>query len=109
VNIHDSDNGQIEIRTAEPLLPGPNHPEVETATAKLKEYKLPSSGQILAKLIQTGDITSLSVIHKLFNSMWNKDELPNQWRDSIILPIHKNGDKAVCKNDHGIITAINFI
>jgi hypothetical protein len=34
-----------------------------------------------------------SVIHKLINSVWNKDELPNQWKESIIVPLHRKGDK----------------
>jgi hypothetical protein len=39
--LHDrvSDVGQIEIHTAEPIVPDPSSFEVETATAKLKMYK----------------------------------------------------------------------
>jgi hypothetical protein len=48
-----SDVKQIEIRTAEPLVPGPGHPEVEVAIAELKHYKSPSSDHIQAELIQT--------------------------------------------------------
>jgi hypothetical protein len=41
LNVHDvSDDRQIEVHTAEPLLPGPSHLEVEIASAKLKKYKL---------------------------------------------------------------------
>jgi hypothetical protein len=34
-------------------------------------------------------------IHKIINSTWNKGELPDRLRESIILPIHKKGDKTV--------------
>jgi hypothetical protein len=34
----------------------------------------------------------LSAIHKLVNSMWNKGQL-HEWKESIIVPIHKKGDK----------------
>jgi hypothetical protein len=44
----------------------------------------------------------VSVIHKLITSVWNKEELPDQWKDSIIVPIHKTGDKTVCNNYCGI-------
>jgi hypothetical protein len=30
----------------------------------------------------------LSVIHKLSNSVWNKKELLDEWKESIIVPIH---------------------
>jgi hypothetical protein len=40
----------------------------------------------------------VSVIHKLITSIWNKEELPEQWKESIIVPIHKTGDKTDCNN-----------
>jgi hypothetical protein len=72
-----SDVRQIEVRTAEPLVPGPSRLEVEIAVAKLKMYKSPGSDQILAELIQAGGELLLSAIHKLINSVWNKEELPD--------------------------------
>jgi hypothetical protein len=42
------------------------------------------------------------VIHKLINSVWNKEKLPDQWKESIIVPFHKKGDKTDCNNYHGI-------
>jgi hypothetical protein len=44
----------------------------------------------------------LSAIHKLINSIWNMEELPDQWKESIIVPIHKKGDKTDCNNFRGI-------
>jgi hypothetical protein len=73
-----NDVRQIEVHTAEPLALGPSHPEAEIAIAKLKKYKSPSGDQILAELIQAGGEILLSVIHKLFTSVWNKEELPDQ-------------------------------
>jgi hypothetical protein len=48
-----------------------------------------------AELIQAGGEILLSAIHKLINSVWDKEELPDQWKESIIVPIHKKGDKTV--------------
>jgi hypothetical protein len=75
---------------------------VEIAIAKLKKYKLPRSGQIPAELIQAGGQILLPAIHKLINSVWNKEGLPDKWKESIIVPIHKKGDKADCSNYRGI-------
>jgi hypothetical protein len=44
----------------------------------------------------------LSAIHKLINSVWNKEELPNQSKESIIVPIHKKSYKSDCNNYRGI-------
>jgi hypothetical protein len=44
LNVHNiSDVRQIETHTAEPLVPGPSHLEVQTSIAKLKKYKSPGS------------------------------------------------------------------
>jgi hypothetical protein len=44
----------------------------------LKKYKLPNGDEIPAELVQAGGEKLLSVIHKLINSVWNKEELPDQ-------------------------------
>jgi hypothetical protein len=53
-------------------------------------------------MIQAGGETLLSAIHKLIKSIWNKEELPDLWKESIIAPIHKKGDRTDCNNYHGI-------
>jgi hypothetical protein len=88
LNVHNvSDVTLIEIHTAEPLVPGLSLLEAETAIAKLQKYKCLGSDQILAELIQAGCKTLVSVIHKLINSIWNKEKLPDQWKESIIVII----------------------
>jgi hypothetical protein len=42
------------------------------------------------------------VIHKLIISIWSKEEMPNQWKESIIVPIHKTGDKTDGNNYRGL-------
>jgi hypothetical protein len=56
--------------------------EVEIAIAKLKRFKSPGSGQIPAELIQAGGEILRSKIYKLIKSIWNKEELPDQWKES---------------------------
>jgi hypothetical protein len=103
LNVHNvSEVRQIEIHTAEPLVHGPSHQEVEISIAKLKEYKFPGSDQIPAELYQAGCEILASVIQKLITSIWNKEEMPAQWKESIIVAIHKTGDKTDCNNYHGI-------
>jgi hypothetical protein len=88
-----SDVREIDVLTAEPLVPGLSRLEVEIAIAKLKKCKSPGSDEIPAELIQAGDEILLSAIHKQINSVWNKEELPDQWKESVIVPVHKKGHK----------------
>jgi hypothetical protein len=65
LNVHRvSDVKQIEIHTAEPLVPDPCPFDVEIDIAKLKRYKSPGSDQVPAELIQAGGEILCSKIHK---------------------------------------------
>jgi hypothetical protein len=90
LNVHGvHDVRQIDIHTAEPLVPELSLVEVEIAIGKLKSYKSPGTDQIPAELIKAGGETLNSEIHRLICSIWNKEELPQQWKESIIVPIYK--------------------
>jgi hypothetical protein len=84
----DNDGRQMEIHTAEPLMPESSAFEVEMVTEKLKRHKSPGSDQTSAKLIKSRGRKILCEIHKLINSVWNKEELPKQWKELIIVPIY---------------------
>jgi hypothetical protein len=94
--------GQIEMHTAEALVPDPSPFEVEIAIEKLKRYKSPGSDQIPAELLQAGGEMLHSKIHELINSIWSTEKLPEQWKESITIPVHKKGDKTDCSNYRGI-------
>jgi hypothetical protein len=88
--VHNAnDVRQTAIHTAEPLVPGPSHLEVEIAIAELKKYKLSGTDQILVDLIQAGGETLLFAIHKPLCCICSKEELPDQWKESIIVQFTK--------------------
>jgi len=63
---------------------------------------LSRSDRIPAELTQAGGNILHYESHKLINSFWNKEELPQQWKGSIIVPIYKNGEKPDYSNYRGI-------
>jgi hypothetical protein len=81
------------MHTAEPFVSEPSTSEGEVAIGKLKKYKSPGVDQTAAELIEAGSETLHSEIHKVIKLIWNKEELPHQWKESIVIPIHKKGDK----------------
>jgi sorting nexin-29 len=72
------------------------------AVEKLKSHKSPGIDQILAELIKARGRTFRCAIHKLIIAIWNKEELPEEWKESVIVPIHKMGDKREYNNYRGI-------
>jgi hypothetical protein len=102
LNVHKfNEIRQIEINRVEPLVRGPSPFENKIIISMLK-YKSPVSDQIPAELIQAEGEALECEIHKLINSIWNKEELPDQWNESIIVPVHKKCDKTDCNNYQGM-------
>jgi len=63
---------------------------------------LAGTDQIPTEMIHEGSNTLCSEIHKHINSLWRKEELPQQWKESIIVPIYKTGNNTDCCNYRGI-------
>jgi hypothetical protein len=102
-NIHGVNDGrQSEVCTAEPLVPEPSAFEVEMAIEKLKRHKSSGTDQIPAELIKAGGRIIQSDIYKFIISIWNKEELPEEWKESVIVPVYEKGDKTDCSNYRGI-------
>jgi hypothetical protein len=79
LNVHGlHDVSQLDLHTAEPLVPEPSLVEVEVAVRKLKSYKSLGTDQILAGLFKAGGETLHSEIQKFICSIWNKEGLPQQ-------------------------------
>jgi hypothetical protein len=76
--------------------------EVELAIEKLKSHKSQGIDQIPAEIIKAGSRTICCAIHKLIIAISNKEELPEEWKESIIVPTHKKGEKTDCNNYRGI-------
>jgi len=56
-------------------------------------HKLRGTDQIPAELIKASGKKICSETYKLTNAIWNEDGLPEQWKESIIVPVYKKGNK----------------
>ena len=52
--------------------------------------------------MKAGSWTIRYEIQKLIICLWNKEELHEEWKESIIVPIYKKGHKTDCSNYTGI-------
>jgi hypothetical protein len=71
---------------------------MEIVIGKLKSYKSPGTDQIPAELNKAGGEILHFDTHKLICSIRNKEELPQQWKESITVSIHEKGDNTDCNN-----------
>ena len=91
----------LDTHSTEPLVPELSASEVEMAVEKQKRHTSPGIDQMLAELIKAEDRTIHSEICKLINSVWNKEELPEEL-ELIVVPIYNKGNKTDCSNCRGI-------
>ena len=71
------------------------------AIEKLKSHKSLGIDQIPAELIKAGGGKICCAIHKIIISIWNKEEFPEELKESIIVPVYKKGDKTDCTKYRG--------
>ena len=92
LNVHGvSEVRRAEIHSAEPLVPVPSALEVEFAIENKKSHKSPGIDQIPAELIIAECRTIRGAIHKLIIAIWNKEELHEDWKESVIVPSIRRG------------------
>jgi hypothetical protein len=76
--------------SAQPLITIFSLSEILNAIAKLNMYNSPGIGQFPGELLQAVNKVLVYIFHKVINSIWNKEELSDQWR-SVTLTIQNKG------------------
>jgi hypothetical protein len=64
----------------------------------MKDNRAPGEDAITAELIREGGRSLWKNIRQLIISIWEKEEMPEEWQAAIICPIYKKGNKLECKN-----------
>jgi hypothetical protein len=91
-----NDIRQTEMHTSVPLFPGHSFSRFKLLMKIWKCINHQVLIKFRAELIQAGGNTLSFKIQKLINSTWNEEELSQQWKESITVPIYKKGDKTDC-------------
>ncbi|XP_063915634.1 caldesmon-like [Zophobas morio] len=80
----------------------PSLREVKEIMKKLKNNKSPGEDQITAELLKYGGEKLEEKIQKLLEQIWLQEQMPQDWNEAILIPVHKKGDKMKCSNYRGI-------
>ena len=96
-----------DILPAETELPiscdKPSKTEIKKAIMTLRSGKAAGPGEIPAEAIKADIETAVQMLYSLFSKIWQKEEVPAQWREGIIMKLPKKGDLRDCSNYRGIM------
>jgi hypothetical protein len=76
--------------------------EVQKMLHKMKNNKSPGVDTIPSELIKFGGESLIKQIYELIRKVWAQEQIPDEWKRSIICPIYKKGDLLECTNYRGI-------
>lgn len=80
----------------------PTRAEVREAIKNLKSSKASGNDGICAEEIKWGGPEIERSMYNVIMDIWKNKKIPVDWREAIIIPLHKKGDKKVLDNYRGI-------
>ena len=97
---------QPDIQPAETDLPidcnKPTRGEIKKAIAHMKNGKVAGPDGIPAETLKVDVNTSVEMLYSLFEEIWEKEEIPAEWKEGYLIKIPKKGDLSRCDNYSGI-------
>ena len=96
-----------EIPPTDTILPinceKPSKAEIRRAINKLKSGKAAGPDNIPAEAIKIDAATSVEILNHLFEKIWEEDQIPEDWKEGLMIKLPKKGDLHDCKNYRGIM------
>ena len=96
-----------DIPPAETELPiscdKPSKTEIKKAIMTLRSGKAAGPDETPAEAIKADIETAVQMLYSLFSKIWEKEEVPAQWKEGIIIKLPKKGDLRDCINYRGIM------
>jgi hypothetical protein len=80
----------------------PSRVEIEMVIKSLKNNKAAEEDWICGELLKLGGPRLTDELYNLISKIWHTEEIPIEWRTSIICPILKKGDPKCVENYRGI-------
>jgi hypothetical protein len=103
---------QIGMNTTQmtPKIPtgAPTMNEIKIAIKHLKLNKASGPDNLPAEFFRTYPSTIANIMEPLLKKVWNSRQIPNDWKQGLIIKLPKKGDLTECSNWRGI-TLLNVI
>ena len=72
--------------------------EIIAAINSLKNHKAPGKDCLNAELFKADTVTMASILQPLFNTIWDRRKIPDNWNKGVIIKIPKKGALSDCNN-----------
>ena len=76
--------------------------EVKNAINKQKNGKAPGDDGVCAEMIKAEDQVTPQILCKIFQDIWDTENIPQEWKKGTIVKLPKKGDLSDCGNWRGI-------
>lgn len=80
----------------------PSLHQIENYISQLKNNRAPGEDGIVAEMWKLGGKRAAETIYEVIKDCWEKERIPDDWRQAIIHPLHKKGDRTDTNNYRGI-------
>ena len=92
----------VQHPVQEDLAEPPTEEEIMQAIGRLKCGRAGGKSGILPEMVKGCGGEMMDHIIDLFATVWREEEVPQDWRDALLVPIPKKGDLTQCDNWRGI-------
>lgn len=101
-NVNEIEEQAIEWGQNGEQVEVPTEEEILEEIRNLKNFKSAGENGIPAEIFKYGGEGLQKRICKLIQKIWKEEKMPEGWKNSIICPMYKKGDKQACENYRGI-------
>ena len=77
--------------------------EIRSALTHLKNAKAPGVDNIPPEASKEGGPCTVEALHRILNFVWEKEEIPDDWKRGLLVKLTKKGDLNRCGNWRGIM------
>lgn len=76
--------------------------EIITALKEMKNGKAPGVDNITPEMLKADIEVTATIFQDLLKDVWEKEEIPEDWKKGLLIKIPKKGDASLCSNWRGI-------
>jgi len=95
-------NTQMTPDTTKIPTGAPTINEIKMAIKHLKQNKASGPDNLPAEFFRTYPNTIANILEPLLKKVWNSGQIPNEWKQGLIIKLPKKGDLTECSNWRGI-------